>query len=312
MHPISVFIILIAGVLMVGWTLQAMAQSVIVSVVHAPPLSQGAIITSPLNGSAFTESPITVSGTCPDNSYINLYDNDSFNGAAWCSAGNSWQIVANLSSGNNSLLAQDFNVTDDQGPTTPAVEVSYTPPTPVFESSSLPAGVSPATGFSAPTYPPLVVNTDFNYQVFAVGSNFSWTISVTDGVPPYSLVIVWGDNSSSTIKLATSSSLTIQHKYKTSGYFPVIINITDAKGQKKTVQLAALIAPVGASGVINFNSTGQAPSSPAPAPKLSVKAKKWLWLAWPAYAAVALMLVSYWVGERKEYSKLVKKSRSAA
>jgi hypothetical protein len=310
MHPVSILIILIAGVLMIGWTFQALAQSVIVSVVHAPPLTVAAVIISPIAGSAFTDSPITVSGSCPDSSYVNLYDNNSFIGAAWCSAGNTWQIVAGLSSGQNNLLAQDYNITNDEGPASPAEAVSFMPPSPVFEQSNLPAGAVPTSEFTTPAYPALVVGADFYYQVFSSASTFSSVVSITDGVPPYTLIITWGDNANSTIKLATSSSLTILHKYKTPGYYPVIVNVSDAKGQKKTIQLAALIAPAGASGAINFNT--KTPAASSSVPKVSAKAKKWLWLAWPAYAAVALMLVSYWVGERKEYSKLVKRHHSAA
>lgn len=309
LHPISLMVILVTGVLMAGWTFQAMAQSVIVSIVHAPELSQGAVINNPTDGSIFSQSPITLSGSCPDNSYINLYDNNNFSGVAWCSANGSWQIVADLYSGNNVLLAQDFNTTADEGPATAPIEISYTPPVPMFEQSTLPAGSSAALPqVSTPGSPVLSVETNFSYQVFSLDTPFSWTITIKSGVPPYKLLISWGDGQNSTQAQADVRPATISHKYSRAGYYPVVVNIIDAKNQTRTIQLAALIAPPGAGGVINFNNLSKPPTIAAP----TLKKTQWLWLAWPAYAAVLLMLVSYWMGERKEYNRLVKRHRPAA
>jgi hypothetical protein len=307
MHPLSLLVVLSSGVLMGGWTYQALADTEILSVVHAPPLSQGAEINSPQTDAAFTDSPITVSGNCPDNSYVNIYDNNNFGGVAWCSAAGNWQIVTDLYSGQNNLLAQDFNATDDQGPATPAIEVSYTPPALVFEQPSQISSLSPGTEVITPSYTALEVATNFNYQVFSAGSNYSWTIQVGGGVRPYKVLVNWGDANTTTVNLAAGPSLTIEHKYKTPGYYPVIVNITDAKYQKRTIQLAALIAPADAGGTINFNNQPKSPAhSSLPAPAAVTKTKTLLYVAWPAYAVIILMLVSFWFGERKEYTKLFK------
>jgi hypothetical protein len=60
----------------------------------APP-SRGATITVPSNGQIFTSEPITVSGICPSNLLIKIFDNGVFVGSVICANGSySLQITA--------------------------------------------------------------------------------------------------------------------------------------------------------------------------------------------------------------------------
>jgi hypothetical protein len=90
------------------------------------------------------------------------------------------------------------------------------------------------------------------------------------------------------------------------------MHTVDASGTTKTLQLAALIKPPGASGVINFNALTNAPTAePTGAIKtLAMKTKSWLWLAWPTYIIIVLMLVSFWLGEREEYQHFFTRHRT--
>jgi len=136
LHPLSLLGLLSVGVLLATTTLQAMAGTITVTATNpAPPLTEPAIITYPSDGSTFTTGALTVSGTCPDNSYVNLTDNGTFVGTDTCT-NLTFQIGVDMSSGTNEFQAQDYNITDAPGPASSPVTVTYTPPTPPPTSGS--------------------------------------------------------------------------------------------------------------------------------------------------------------------------------
>ena len=50
LHPLSVMVILCVGVFLISWTFRVIADSIsVTATVPAPPLTQGAVITSPLD-----------------------------------------------------------------------------------------------------------------------------------------------------------------------------------------------------------------------------------------------------------------------
>src|SRR5690242_3374732 len=76
LHPATGMMVLAAGVLIAGWTFRAAADSYTVTgKIPAPPLTDGATITSPADGSTTAVTPIDIGGSCPDNSYVNLTRN---------------------------------------------------------------------------------------------------------------------------------------------------------------------------------------------------------------------------------------------
>lgn len=130
-------VLLCVGVLLVGLTLRGSADSYQVTAeVLAPLPTMPATITSPADQTHFTSEPISVTGTCPENTYVNLYRNNVFSGTAICGSGQtSFQIDTDLFPGSNVLTAQVFNITDQAGPTSSSVTVWYDnpvePPAPV-------------------------------------------------------------------------------------------------------------------------------------------------------------------------------------
>ncbi|HEV2403397.1 MAG TPA: hypothetical protein VGS08_04300 [Candidatus Saccharimonadales bacterium] len=141
LHPINILAVLCIGVLLIALTIQAIADSyVVTAVVPAPPLTSPAIITSPANNTQLQTQSITVSGTCPSNSYVNLNDNSNFMGTSACSSG-SFQVSLVLSQGTNQLVAQDYNVTNQPGPTSSPVSITYSPPSPVTTPAIQPTPV---------------------------------------------------------------------------------------------------------------------------------------------------------------------------
>jgi hypothetical protein len=319
LHPVSILIILCAGVFIIGWTYRAIADSFNVTAeVLAAPLGSGAFITSPTDNSVSSSSPITASGLCPIGSYVKLYRNSIFSGVAVCSNTGTFQIETDLFVGENTLVAQDYNVTDQPGPVTPGISVKYIPPASVPETGSNTSSTgshssSTSATSSCSSVPPLLITSDFSYHTFLVGGNFSWVMQLQGGEAPYTIHIYWGDGQTSTQGLKTASVLHITHKYKGQGYYSIKVQAKDACGAVRVIQLAALIKTPGSAGIITTNTSG---STTPPTQRNSFwtffgNSQNWIWLAWLPFIVVLLMVLSFWLGERREYQEIYYGKRQA-
>lgn len=117
--------------ILVATRLHAESYDVTATVPAALP-STPAFITSPTDQEHVTDSPITVSGTCPPNSYVTIYRDGVLSGMASCIS-NTFSLQVSLVPGANELLAKVYNITNNEGPASPPITVYYdvvTPPTP--------------------------------------------------------------------------------------------------------------------------------------------------------------------------------------
>lgn len=320
-HPITMMVLLCAGVFITGLTYKTLAASVTATVrAAAPSLTEGAIITDPVEGQTFTAVSITVHGTCPDNSYVNLYRNSVFSGSAWCVSGD-FDIETTLSAGTNTMQAQAYNVTDIEGPATKPVYVIYSPPalpeSPASSGLSEPSAPKPAllstatpsTSHSSSSAPaaagqnvvPLVPSSDYSAHICQAGSGFIRDLQIFGDVPPYHVNTDWGDKTA-TVMTAANQKFRVVHNYHSAGYYAVKIQATGATGYKGFLQMAALInkpgtaiCSVGHSSVTKQIDTG-----------LIQGVRHWLFLIWPSYGVVTLMVFSFWLGERQEVLKLAR------
>jgi hypothetical protein len=298
LHPITVFGLLCAGVFIAGLTYKAVAETINVNAKVV--LTTGAVITSPMPNQTITGLPLTVQGSCQANSYVKLLRNGSFSGSAWCD-NQTFTIQTDLSPGSSNLQAKAFSVTDDEGPATPAVEVTYNPP------------VSAKTKAAAYSEPPPILVSDYNFHSFQANNEFSWDVQIRDGLAPFHLLVDWGDNTTFNYFIKAQQTLTIRHTYKKAGYYTVNTKLTDARGRASFLQLAALISEPGANGFITPQTTKPSIIPPQDiALSLTSQISRWLWLIWPTYGIVTLMAISFWLGERQEYSQIRRRPRRHA
>jgi hypothetical protein len=153
LQPVTIMMLMCVGVLLCTFTLNALADSITVTAtVPAPALSDPAVITNLTDGYQTSTQDISVQGTCPDNSYVNLSDNGYVVGSYNCTD-NAFQIGMDLTLGSNQLQAQDYNITNSAGPTSPSITVTYTPaPSVPAEDTSggTTSATPPATALTAP------------------------------------------------------------------------------------------------------------------------------------------------------------------
>lgn len=146
LHPINLLFLLCVGVLLSGSTLSATAASYTVNgKILAPIPTDPAIITHPTSEQQLSPQVQVISGTCPSNTYVEVADNNTLAGIAVCDQDGTFQVKTSLVSGANVLTAQDYNVTNNPGPSSPSVTVYYFPPalSHSLNSKSEPAYVAP-------------------------------------------------------------------------------------------------------------------------------------------------------------------------
>jgi hypothetical protein len=305
--PYIVFIFLCVGVLLAGWTFQAAADDISVRAKVSAPLPSGpAVITSPGDGTHFTDVPITVAGTCPTDTYIKLYRNDFFSGTAICTTDGNFQLQTDLFPGANQLKARVFNLTDDEGPQPSVVTVYYDVPQPPSSegngSSSGGSSTSSSNSSGNPITAPFEISTDFAYKGYKVGQNIQWNVNVSGGTPPYALNVDWGDGHNDVISQKDAGNVTLEHRYKSTGShtkssFIIKIMGTDSAGHQAFLQLFLSVGPAGIPNIVASN-----------LPKGPHLNKNWLLVAWPAYLVLALMITSFWLGEKEEIIKIRRSS----
>ncbi len=194
LHPVSILLLLCVGVIMLGSTIKAMGESTSVSMtISATPLTNPAKITSPLDQDRFKAPDITITGTCPDSSYIKLYKNDAFNGVAPCED-NKFEIVIALSKGTNTLQVRVFNFSNMEGPKSDGITVYYDAPEATLQPN-VPRTSSPFLPISSvATTDPLRIITDYEYKVHISGQPVKIDLALAGGTAPYALAVDWNDD----------------------------------------------------------------------------------------------------------------------
>lgn len=230
----------------------------------APP-TQGATITTPGAGASFAKSPIGVSGICPNDLLVQIYNNGVMVGAVMCVNG-SFSLDVSLFAGTNELTAIVYDELDQAGPTSNSVIVNYTD-----------------TSFQA--FGQLITLTSsYGRRASSAGTELQWPLQLTGGSGPYAFSLDWGDSVTSELKSQSLAGLvTVAHVYKKAGVYSVNVKVADANGVSAFLRLTAV-----ASGQVDAANTNtdanQAVSS----------GQKVLWL--PAAVAVLLLIPTFWIG----------------
>ena len=297
-YPLLLFLLLLLGVLLVGWTSAAKADdfNVQAKVKGIPPASP-AVITSPTEGAIFQEVPIDVAGTCPLDSYINLYRNNFFSGTVLCDAGGNFHLQSDLFIGANQLQARVFNKTDDEGPISGIVTVNYQPPNP---PQPVPSGNGKSPHVVVPDQ--LSLSTNFVYKGYYAGQEAVWKFNLSGGVGPYAINIDWGDGSKPSLLSRKAvgeftASHTYTHQPSYGNAYTIRVQASDSDEQTAFLQLVAIVnqAQAGAHGLPFIGGTGG---------NLPTIIRQFLHFVWPTYSIALLVVLSFCLGELRAYEKL--------
>ncbi len=238
---------------------------------QAPP-TRGATITVPGNGASFSASPITVSGICPTDLLVQIYNNNVMVGSVMCKGG-SFRLEISLFPGKNELYALVFDDLDQAGPKSNVITVNYTD-----------------TRFTA-FGQMLTLTSSYGRRSAATGTPLAWPLQLSGGTGPYAFQIDWGDGSEAQlVSQSLAGVLSPRHTYKKAGIYQVNIRVTDANGVSAFLQVIAV-----SSGVVEATTEDEEPVSVAPKSQI-------LWV--PTAVATILLIPTYWLGRRSQLVSL--------
>ncbi len=244
--------------------------------VPGPPPSTSAIITSPANGSQTSVIPITVSGICPANTFVQILSNGIFVGAVACSSTGTFSLQIDLFAGLNRLIAQVSDALGQFGPNSPEVDVTYNAP-----AVSLPGGIGRQ----------LFLATDQSIVGASPGSTVRREVTIVGGVAPYALSWDWGDGQSTLQSIAQEGSVTATHVYTQAGIYRVLVRAVDSAGNTAILQLVTVIN--GPASGLSGKSNGQGPGS-----LTGIIEPAWPFLILAIVTILTFLLGSFW-GKRR-------------
>jgi hypothetical protein len=295
-YPALAFLLVVAMVLTAGLSWSAMAADPAVNpqsgsvgltgVVRGPAPTTAATILTPANGSRTTTIPITVSGTCPAGTFVSLTKNNVFAGAAVCQDDGRFSMLIDLFDGLNSLVARVSDALGQYGPDSSPITIFYDAP-----SLGQPGG----SGIGRQ----LFLQMTTTVVAANPGQPVSRTVTIVGGVAPYAVSWDFGDDSSSLVSASTEGAVTATHTYERPGMYRVIVRVTDSLGNTAFLQFVTVInGPAGAVGNTNGTGPGALPGR--------------ILAAWPVLGFAAVLVLAFWLGERRATIKLNRRRFQAA
>ncbi len=276
------FIVFIVGLTLARFTFLAYADHPppqsgsigLTGAVPAAPPKVAATINTPRDGQHFTTTPITVSGTCPNDTLVEIYKNDIFAGSTPCDSGN-YSVDIDLLFGQNNIVVQVYDALNQAGPQSKSVTV-------FFDYSLSQAA---PTAFFNLSGSQLLLNTDAAYRGSFPNQQLNVPITVIGGTAPFAINVQWGDVTDQVISRTNNTTFNASHAYKKPGTYKITLQGSDSN---------QLVAFLNVAAIINGKPELQAASG------LTKASVNKLLMLWPVYAIAVTTLVSFWIGERRE------------
>ncbi len=271
-----------------SWTrpLPASGSIGITGTVPGKPPTTAATITSPTDGQHSTTTPLAVSGTCPANTLVELFRDNIFAGSTVCDSNGKYSVTVDLLSGKNSFVARVYDALNQAGPDSSTVTVYFD-----FTTQA----ATNVTSFDAGAAP-MVLVTDAVYRGVFPQQTMTMPISILGGTPPYAVNVLWGDTKNNLQSLADNQTFNMPHTYDKPGIYQVALQATDSKGRVAFLTVAAIVNGQPDTTASTAGAAGTGSSSNSTATQLLA--------LWPLYTASVAMVVSFWLGEKREIRSL--------
>lgn len=207
------------------------ADTLVVSAtIPAPIPADPAVFISPANNSVITESPATVTGSCPVIApaiIVAIYNDSELLGSSVCGSDGTFTASLQLQSGPQMLVAKVVTITGQFGASSTPLTLNYSSPV--------------TTPIDEPLSPAPIVRIDTPFIVYRPGLTARLKLLVSNGLAPYDLTIRWGDNTTLAQALLKDGEYSFEHTYASGSLASQIITLTieDAAGHSVTRSIAA-------------------------------------------------------------------------
>lgn len=238
--------------------------------------STAATIDTPTNGARFSSTPINVNGTCPSDTLVELFKNDIFAGSAICTAANTYSLDIDLLIGQNDLTAKVYDALNQPGPDSAVTTVYY---------DALPAQTSPLS-LSDFSKAQILINTTSAFRGVFPKQDLNVPIQILGGVPPFAVNVTWGDSNNDVVSRNDNVSFGATHAYTAAGTYQISIQVSDSAGNVAFLTIAAIVNGL--------------PLSETSSATTSQTIQERLLLLWPLYAALVAIVISFFIGEKRE------------
>lgn len=246
------------------------------------PPKVAAIIKTPVDGQRFSNSPVTLSGSCPANTLVELFKNDIFAGSAPCSESGVFSVEIDLLNGQNLIIARVYDALNQPGPDSNIVTIFYDAlPTQADALSTLDFGNAQ-----------LLLNTDAVFRGAFPNKEMSIPVEIIGGTPPFAVNIQWGDSNNKVISRNNNVSFNVSHTYQKAGTYQITIQASDALGRVAFLTVASII-----NGQPDIDASKSVPLTEV----------NRLLVMWPLYVSGVAILISFWIGEYREKRILIKR-----
>jgi hypothetical protein len=213
---------------------------------------------------------------------VEIFKNDIFAGSTPCSDAGTYSVDIDLLIGQNVVVARVYDALNQPGPDSNSVTVFY---------DALPPQSSPisALNFGGSQ---LLLNTDAVFRGVFPEEQLNIPIDILGGTPPFAINIQWGDSNNKVVPRNDNTAFKVGHVYNKPGTYQVSIQASDAVGRVAFLTVAS---------IVNGQPSVAATSTPTAA------ATSKLLLLWPLYTASIAVVISFWMGEKREKNLLAKR-----
>lgn len=246
------------------------------------PPKIGAQITSPNSGQHFATTPVTIKGTCLKDTLVEIFKNDIFAGSTVCTAQGTFSIDIDLMIGKNDIVARVYDDLNQKGPDSNIITIYY---------DALPAQADAVRSLDFGG-PQMLINTDSVFRGIFPNQDMVMPLDIIGGTAPYAVNIQWGDLSNTVVSRPDNQSFKVSHTYKKPGVYQISVQASDSQGRVAFITVAAIV-------------NGQ-PVSEATAATTTSPTNRLL-LLWPLYTSAVAVLISFWLGERRQRAVLAHK-----
>ena len=179
-----------------------------------------------------------------------------------------------LFSGQNNLVARDYDALGQQGPDSNTYTVTLN------DAQFLQFGT------------PISLSSNYAENGASPGSPINWPIELNGGVGPYAISVDWGDGSPQELQsIANDGTVNITHTYRDAGVYTVVAKAVDKNGETAFLQLVGQ-----ATGAIQNNEKSSGASV--------IIQKNGSTPLWLFFIMIPLIFVAFWLGRKYEYQIL--------